>query len=740
MVLSSAITVWLVEIGFVSILGQVVLLRELNVAFFGSELIYILALSVWLLCTAWGAMLGRKNAAAPIPAIRWLLFVLASLFLLDLIFIRAIHLLFGGTPGGYLPFPKQLVAMALSLLPVGLCLGWLFRVVARYYVQEGKTLARAYAVECIGGLIGGAIATGALSANLSNLTSALICASSALGAAVYRLNREALKSFSTRAVALLSAFCLALLFAAFCLAGPIDRALTAWSHPRLLETVDTPYGRSTVIGQKGQISLFQNNALVSESQGTSAEEFVHLSALQHGAPRSFLILGGGIEGLIREAQKHKPREINAIELDRRAWNLAIRHLPSSYLQLPGAKAARIRFTDPRGYLNRSRQKADVILLGMPEPDSAQMNRFYTKEFFRQAANHLSSQGIFAFRLRYAENLWTSHLLRRASSIHRALERAFSEITVLPGTYAIFIASKKPLTRDPTLLERRLSERHIETRMVSPAYLRYLYTNDRYFEIKTRLEKSVEPPNSDARPICYQHTLVIWLSRFFPALALMDLSGIDALNRAPLTTGLYLFIGLSLIFLLIRRLPAARRVLLAFIAGFIGMLAESVLIMNYQARSGVLYQDLGLLLTLFMAGLALGAAAFDRLRRKRWIQPRLAVWLGFAILLAFVSLSLYNVWLLTWQVEKPLFYNGAGLFVSGALVAALFAYASPHALSEQRRLLPSLYAADLLGGCLGSAASSLLLLPILGLINTTLLTIALALAALFLLNGPRATRV
>ena len=46
-------------------------------------------------------------------------------------------------------------------------------------------------------------------------------------------------------------------------------------------------------------------------------------------------------------------------------------------------------------------------------------------------------------------------------------------------------------------------------------------------------------------------------------------------------------------------------------GFAGMVLESVLILNYQTASGALFQDLGVLLTMFMAGLATGALAVDR---------------------------------------------------------------------------------------------------------------------------------
>ena len=60
-------------IGFLSILGQVVLLRELNVAFYGSELIYTLALGFWLLWTATGAASGRRRFVPTTLQVRVLL-------------------------------------------------------------------------------------------------------------------------------------------------------------------------------------------------------------------------------------------------------------------------------------------------------------------------------------------------------------------------------------------------------------------------------------------------------------------------------------------------------------------------------------------------------------------------------------------------------------------------------------------------------------------------------------------
>ena len=146
-------------VGFVSILGQVVILRELNVAFYGVELIYTLALGIWLLFSACGAMISRKTQN-PSPVRIKLLFLLLIIGIpLDAVFVRAIRLIFSNIPGAFLPLHMQIAVMAAALLPLGLLLGLLFQWTAKIYVARGKSLAAAYAIECLGGLAGGICST-----------------------------------------------------------------------------------------------------------------------------------------------------------------------------------------------------------------------------------------------------------------------------------------------------------------------------------------------------------------------------------------------------------------------------------------------------------------------------------------------------------------------------------------------------------------------------------------------------
>jgi len=48
-------------IGLVSLLGQIVLLRELSVASYGVELIYLLGMACWLIGSSLGSGFGQKK-------------------------------------------------------------------------------------------------------------------------------------------------------------------------------------------------------------------------------------------------------------------------------------------------------------------------------------------------------------------------------------------------------------------------------------------------------------------------------------------------------------------------------------------------------------------------------------------------------------------------------------------------------------------------------------------------------
>ncbi len=713
-------TLWLLTIGFVSLLGQVVLLRELLVAFYGSELVVLVALGVLMTGTALGALAGRRRRGEA-GQVRVLLLVMALLLPLLVAFLRGLRLLFHGMPGADLPLAVQCLGLATATLPFGACAGLLFQRAATVTMAKGRSLAAAYAVESAGGVMGGALATLIAALGVQNLSAALAGSLAAVAAAW--IPREAGRP---RRVVLWAWVITPLVAAALAFHGPLDWRLTQMDHRDLLAVADTPYGRAAVTGSTGQIAVFESGALAYESQGTSAEEFVHLAALQVERPRRVLILGGAVEGLAVEILKHGPERVEMVELDGRLLNLAEPFLPEEGRRALLDPRVSLKVSDPRRALEGT-GFFDLILSAMPEPSSGQTNRYYTREFFTACRARLAPGGVLAFRLRSAENLWSPALAARNASICRAAREAFGDLLVLPGTVNLILASASPLVRDPEVLAGRLVARGIAARLVSPAYVRYLLTNDRVAEIGAAVRENQAPENTDARPVCYPFTLLLWLSRFIPALG--RVSGPGALGEATWAWVIVPALGWALACTLARRAARWRGAMLVAMAGFAGMVLEGALLLGYQTRGGVLFQDVGLLLCAFMAGLSAGTWAVGQGRIGK-AAPRAGT--GLALLLGMALLGAIAAGILRYGAPRGLPVSLGLLACTGAFVGALFAYASSG--TEGAGAAGSLYAADVLGGAAGSFLGALVALPFLGLPEGALMAGFLALGTVPLLKG------
>jgi spermidine synthase len=706
----------LLVIGFLALLGQVVLLRETAVAAFGIELSYLLALGLWLLGSGLGALIGQRRVSPPERGVSVLLLIFALLLPVEIALIRGSRILFGGVTGAYLPFPQQLAEIALAVLPISLLAGLLFQWAAKQFVAYGHTLAYAYGIESAGAALGGLASTLLTVQHVQNSSTALLCAFVAASSVSFT-RKDNLRIYG----GILNVA----LFSAFIFAPSLDLRTTRWNHLHLAAVFDTPYCRVAVDTARGQISVYENDALSFETQGTNTEETAHVAALAHAQPQDILVLGGGLEGTIAELLKHAPRHLDYVELNRPLFTTLLPQLPAATQASLRDPRVHVQFADPRRALE-DLGRYDLILVGMAEPTSGQSNRFYTREFFALAARHLNPAGILAFRLRSAENFWSPLLLLRNGSIVRAASSAFQDVLVLPGTTVTALASDTLLCRDPDVLAERYRARHLNARLVTPAYLRYVYTNDRFVEIQNQLRNDDFPINTDVRPICYLYATSVWLSKFFPSLLGVRVSNLYGFGSTTIIAFCAVGIVAFVFFWWARSRLTMRAALLSGTAGFSGMLLETLLLLHYQSKSGVLYQNIGLLLTAFMLGLAAGSLltnAWQKRSAARWLTVVNAVLMSL-ITLGFVWISL-NSNEVTWLASCAL------LLLSGFFVGALFAQASFIAQHTPRSAVSVLYAADLVGGCAGTLLGSLLLIPLAGVVGTGIVVAGASLLMLIL---------
>jgi spermidine synthase len=170
-------------------------------------------------------------------------------------------------------------------------------------------------------------------------------------------------------------------------------------------------------------------------------------------------------------------------------------------------------------------------------------------------------------------------------------------------------------------------------------------------------------------------------------------------------------------------------------GFAGMIFDLALIFAFQALYGVVFFWVGLLVTAFMAGSAVGGLAgtrlVGRLRGTRgWflgVEAALAVFAG-ALPLAVRALGGSEGF--DGAAVQSLFL--ALSLAAGALIGLEFPLACRLHLGAARgagTTAGSLYAADLVGGWAGGILGGVLLLPLLGLGATCLAVALLKLASL-----------
>jgi len=163
-----------------------------------------------------------------------------------------------------------------------------------------------------------------------------------------------------------------------------------------------------------------------------------------------------------------------------------------------------------------------------------------------------------------------------------------------------------------------------------------------------------------------------------------------------------------------------------------MVLETILLLRFQSESGILYQDIGLLLTLFMLGLAVGAGLAARFGKSSTGGAVNLARMSVLTLVCFALLSFLIAWRVSYGGMAGTLEVGAALLVCGAMVAAIFGLAG-FAAGSSGPGVGSLYSADLAGGCVGSLTASLCLIPLAGLALSALACGLICLVAMLLVR-------
>jgi spermidine synthase len=720
----------LIAVGFTSTIAQVVLMRELVATLYGNELLFGLILAAWLAWVAVGAWVlppylqrgGKRAFAAGL--------VLAGMLLpAQIALVRGVRTLLGVTPGALVEFVPMAGAVVLILAPLCLLMGLSFTSGTRLAVERGGVAGQAYVWESGGGVIGGVLFSFVLVRCLDPFQIALLVSAVNLSVAADLLIPRLSSSISR--VSLLALSFAVLTAVAFPLGGHLHAATLAWQWSDLVFAADSPYGRLTVQARDGQRIFFENGLLAFETQGTFPEEVAHFPLLMHPGPREVLLVGGGVAGDVREILKHSVEGVTYVELDPLLIEVAQSHLPPEDAAVLNNPRVTLVLTDGRLYVRTTSRTFDVVILDLPEPATGALNRFYTREFFAEVRAALNPGGIFALGLPSAENYWSPELAQRNGSVYHTLRAVFPEVVVLPGEHNFFLASDTPLETDTTVLVGRLTGRDVETRWVTAGYIEYVLTTDRFAEVRAELAASAVRLNEDLTPICYYYNLALWFSRFSSSLW-------GAFQSAGLLNLWWVIAPLALIVLLVRR---KRRWTVPFAVATVGlaeMMLEVVILFAFQVLHGTVYTEISLIVSAFMAGLALGGAAGQRLAARGQPSAVGGGAAGRALIAVQGGVVVYSgvfPFILSLPIPVPTLVFPLLALVMGALTGMAFPLALARMGGSASRAAGVLYGADLVGGCMGALLGAVLLVPVLGIPQTCAAVAIVGLAGLLALAPP-----
>lgn len=752
--------------GACAVSGQIILLRELLVVFHGNELSLGAILAGWLLWGAAGSWLigSRADRFRRPVLILAVLLALASVLIPATVFASAcMKRALGASPVETLGFFEFLPAVLVLLGPMCFVLGSLFAVGARILAELAPArneVSRAYLLESAGAGVGGLVISLWVLPRLQPLALSFVLGVVLLGISLLLVGevRSRRKRVSIR-------LALAAVMAAY-VAGALHplpdtvRRAVQWHGMGLLEARNSLLGSLAAINLEGETSLYENGLLVATSgYQFHAEELVHLGMVQHPKPRSVLLLGGGLGGSLLEILKYPIEHCDCVELDPMLVDLGRRHLPAQGLMPLSDPRVTLHHVDGRYFVKNAPRKYDVVLLDLPGPRSAQLNRFYSLEFFREVRQVLREGGVLLFQIASSEVYPAPEQRLLLASVRKTARLAFPQVAALPGDMCYFVLSTgPPAVTDADTILARLDALEIERAYIEEGLLSFRLTPWRAAQLEEALgEKEQEAQvNQDFRPLGYLYDLAQWSAQF-PGPLRRWLGKIVAARpfwAYLLLPGLFLVLGLvkyvwkgsapgtagapapgRAVEAGATPLPDQRFAVGAAVCvtGLSEIVFQVTVLVSFQVIYGYLFYRIGVMVAAFMAGLAAGSFLFWR----KGGLPAAGAWRWF--LRVHVAISLYPVFL-------PLIFKSpprseiymclpamAGFL--GGLEFPLAVGLWQHWGRRAGSAAGVLYGLDLFGACVGAMIVTPFLIPVVGLVGICWWTVVLNAGTLALLLLP-----
>ncbi|HSV86848.1 MAG TPA: fused MFS/spermidine synthase [Levilinea sp.] len=768
-------------LGIVSQVGQVLFLRELLMVFQGSELSIGIILAAWLVWVGVGSRIGAFLSTRTEQPIRLLVLTAAGIAVsipVTILLMRASRAYFQLLPGAVLSLHELFIASFLLVAPACLLLGMQFVLLARLWRERDRKedtsgAAKTYVGEAAGNMFGGLLFTFVMVRNLNAIQSAAVIAFLMLAAVLLLVWKpfHPPRRFAWALLALLG--CAAISF-------PFLDRLDDWAHNmqwqifsphhQLIETRQSKYGTISILKWSDQYSFFQSGHLVFSTAGPETANpelenqdailFAHFSMVQHQNPRHILLIGGGLRGVLSAIARHPVERIDYIELDEALTGAARAFISPATQKALADRRVRLIHTDGRLYVKTAQAQYDMIIVDVPDPATAVLNRYYTIEFFQEAQALLRPDGVLVLNATSTPDLRGLAIANRNAAIYHTLSAVFEHVLVAGDQFLFYFASDAPeqVSVDAPTLQARYAARNIQVEgfsaqvfptLLQEAQLRRVNWVVRHHGrsatahiegppaaplilpgISEQQQAAAQLPpvsqrhfiNSDFKPVAYFYTVMFLeeLTRAGQGQLIAQLLQVQptwlfAFLCAPLLVTAGLRLGT-------RRQPKRMETHFAvlfgvFTTGFSTMTLQIALIFSFQSVYGFVFEMIGVIVALFMTGLALGAYFTNRyVVDKTKINTLARIQLLIALFAGGIALGLPVAAALQSPVVIFTLFSSF-TFIAGVINGVSFPLSIACSMRLIRRPEKSagvVYSLEVFGACAGAVLASVLAAPVWGI--------------------------
>ncbi|MFC1523981.1 hypothetical protein ACFL6N_04240 [Thermodesulfobacteriota bacterium] len=681
----------IVGTGISSVVTQLLIIREFLAQFQGNEFVIALILFNWLVLGGLGTMLANLVGTRKLPNANILyrlslcLIAMTPLQIMAIRFCRDLFFIHGASVGFYQTFLYSFLTIAPFCLLLGYILPYSLFVLRS--AQPDYPGAVVYMADNLGDVAGGALFSFAL-VFLATPLEAIFLAN--LPLLIFTLLLKP-PEHRTRPLTVITVTLTFLVL----LGGLLLEKKSLISPAGVLAHYqESRYGRITVYQDREQYTLFSDgNPLFSTENLSLAEEAIHYPLVQVENPQKILLISA-VGGMMKEVRKYRPHDVDYVELDPEMTSILFEF---GFLeQIPNLNVSN---QDGRSWLMKTSTLYDAIIVNLPEPETFQVNRFFTQGFYQLVRQRLAPEGIFSFSMAGFDNYVGDAQRQKLSSIYQTISQQFPHVLLLPGLKTYFLCSKNPLSTD---IPTQLAGKGIETDYIS-GFFNGNVTPERIRKLNALMDPSA-PVNSDTAPRLMKYMFAQWFAKF-------------STSPTPFVAGLT-------ILLLLYLLRITREEFVLFSTGFTTMGAELLVIFAFQIFFGYIYLQIGLIVTVFLAGLLPGAWLGNRLSAKAPIVLRATD------TLLIVLLGIFIMGLHFAGTRLPAsFYLTFGFVVSLACGCQF-----PVALALSgggNTAATKAFSADLIGAAWGTLVTSVVLIPAIGIVRTALCLIGLKIISLII---------